>query len=33
LLDICGRHSYIRIDLAVFQNKKRYIEVFITLSK
>jgi hypothetical protein len=31
--DICGRHSYIRIDLAVFQHKKRYIEVFITLRK
>jgi hypothetical protein len=33
LSDICGRHSHIRTDLAVFQHKERYIEVFITLSK
>jgi hypothetical protein len=33
LTDICGRHSHIRDDLAIFQHKKRYIEVFITLSK
>jgi hypothetical protein len=33
LSDICERHSHIRIDLAVFQHKKRYIEVFIILSK
>jgi hypothetical protein len=33
LSDICGRHAHIRIDLAVFQYKKRYIEVFVTLSK
>jgi hypothetical protein len=33
LLDICGRHSHIKIDLVVFQHKKRYIEVFISLNK
>jgi hypothetical protein len=33
LSDIYGRHSHIRIDLTFFQHKKRYMEVFITLSK
>jgi hypothetical protein len=33
LIDICGGHTHIRTDLAVFQHKKRDIEVFITLSK
>jgi hypothetical protein len=33
LSDICGGYTHIRLDLAVFQHNKRYIEVFITLSK
>jgi hypothetical protein len=33
LSEICGRHSHIKMDLAVFQHKKRHIEIFITLSE
>jgi hypothetical protein len=33
LSNIGGGHTHIRYDLAVFQHKKRYIEVFIMLNK
>jgi hypothetical protein len=33
LSDICRKHAHLRFDPAVFQHKKRYIEVFITLNK
>jgi hypothetical protein len=33
LSNICRKHTHSRSDLAVFQHKKRYIEVFTTLNK